>query len=508
MLLIKAKDDRLYGFDIDEIKLRLDRFQEAVHHSKTKRSVIPVINKLETRLRSIFKKQGNDILDRFGVMRSFFKEADLIKRFDSLFSIGISDTSVDMLDELEKSVREALLLGGQTSILDFGLGIDFDLKNPLAINWLRNYGAEEIAEINETSRDRIHTVLNDAIDRGWSYSRTAQSLKELYEDFSTYRAKVIATTEVGNAYQEGNLQAVKSAQTSGLTFEKSWLTVGDKRVSDVCKKNNSAGWIAVDAKFPSGHERPLSHPNCRCVLQMRRMAEKKPAQAVKSKPATVPSKPKIAVAAPKSVEIPKPSKPVLKQYKGFALNKADSYKNVSSALGDVFPNTTTHWSGKAYLSSEINYLGLHDRSTGIVWINQKAVDDPRKRDEVFKAITHELLHTRSRGGDWTQKGQGWEEGVIERNAQLKLKDIAKSVGYNFENVKAAERSFNKHPYSKFFLPLSSVIKESGANEEAAYAEMLPMTCAERQTYIQNLLVKKFGSSEGKRKFQELDRKMK
>jgi hypothetical protein len=55
-------------------------------------------------------------------------------------------------------------------------------------------------------------------------------------------------------------------------MEKRWLTVGDDRVSDGCKDNQRAGWIALNDAFPSGDDRPLRFPGCRCVVQYRRKA--------------------------------------------------------------------------------------------------------------------------------------------------------------------------------------------------------------------------------------------
>lgn len=47
---------------------------------------------------------------------------------------------------------------------------------------------------------------------------------------------------------------------------KSWVTMGDSRVCQVCITNENVGWIAQDRPFPSGHDKPPAHDHCRCRL--------------------------------------------------------------------------------------------------------------------------------------------------------------------------------------------------------------------------------------------------
>ena len=69
------------------------------------------------------------------------------------------------------------------------------------------------------------------------------------------------------AYEAGNLAV--SEEHDDAPIEKSWVTVGDARVTDECRKNATQGWIAADKAFSSGHSRPLAHMACRCMLSQR-----------------------------------------------------------------------------------------------------------------------------------------------------------------------------------------------------------------------------------------------
>jgi hypothetical protein len=84
------------------------------------------------------------------------------------------------------------------------------------------------------------------------------------------RAHLIAVTELGNAFEDGSLGAARRMAAMGLEMEKKWLTVGDQRVSEGCRTNQAAGWIPIDRPFPSGHDRPLRFPGCRCTAQYQR----------------------------------------------------------------------------------------------------------------------------------------------------------------------------------------------------------------------------------------------
>jgi uncharacterized protein with gpF-like domain len=159
-----------------------------------------------------------------------------------------------------------------------GMGISFDLKNPRAVNYLRDYGAKLVTKINETTRETLQTLIAQGAEEGWSYKRTASEIISRFEEFAIgkpqehidSRAHLIAITETGNAYEEGNRITAKDLQDAGIEQEKFWSTVGDDRVSDGCRENEDANWIGIDEEFPSGHQRPMRFPGCRCIALYRR----------------------------------------------------------------------------------------------------------------------------------------------------------------------------------------------------------------------------------------------
>jgi hypothetical protein len=152
-----------------------------------------------------------------------------------------------------------------------------DVQPPLTRDMRRRAG-ERIASIDETTLNLLRPLIEQAIAENWAYTKLAKEIRKLFKDFGRAvpqrhlrdRAELIAVTEIGQAYIDGQLDNAERLARGGANLEKSWLTVGDDRVSAGCRGNAGAGWIPLAQAFPSGHGGPLRFPGCRCALQTRR----------------------------------------------------------------------------------------------------------------------------------------------------------------------------------------------------------------------------------------------
>ena len=88
----------------------------------------------------------------------------------------------------------------------------------------------------------------------------ASAGKAMTEARVTSRAKMIAQTELNDAFNQGVFQFGKDAGATG----KSWDT--DIAPCMVCIENELAGVIDIDDDFPSGDDAPPGHPRCMCSL--------------------------------------------------------------------------------------------------------------------------------------------------------------------------------------------------------------------------------------------------
>ena len=271
----------------------LDRFVAQARAARRERVLATARRDAARRIGEAFREQGRLLLDGMREYRWRFalREAgpatgvpakkkrpaqEWFPEWDALFSRAAAQTARAFTIPLERLVRFALKVGAQE--VDAGVGVSFSLSNPRAQSYLEAHGAELVRNIDETTRQAIHDILVEGEQQGWSYDRVAQEIIARFEEFAVgrpqehidSRAHLIAVTESGNAYEAGNYLPIRAMAEAGLEMEKSWLTVGDDRVSEVCQGNQDEGWIPWDQAHESGQQHPLAHPACRCTELYRR----------------------------------------------------------------------------------------------------------------------------------------------------------------------------------------------------------------------------------------------
>ena len=239
------------------------------------RALADATRKAETALAAAFRKQGKILLDALPALKGRFAEAlreGTAEDFEPLFNRAELAT-LDVVEKpLKDLMRESLTKGARVGIADLKATIRFDLAHPVAVAYVEDYGADLVRAINETTRSRVRAIVSRAVEEGWSYNATAKELTDLYQGFAVgkpqlhidSRAHLIAVQEAGQAYEAGTMLVGQELAALGLEVEKSWLAIGDDRTSELCRNNAAAGWISIDASYPSGHERPLGHVVCRC----------------------------------------------------------------------------------------------------------------------------------------------------------------------------------------------------------------------------------------------------
>ncbi len=254
-----------------------ERFVEAKKKADANREKKKVERVLEPKLAAAFTAQGAAFLKRFASLEGQFSE-NLTSDWVALWNLVVADTEETFIVPLETAIETAMMRGAYSQIAAFGLDIAFDLTNERAVDYLEYYAAELVTGINDTTRDYLATIITNGVRDGQSYTQIANVISTRFAEFAgkvkggshiRSRAELVSITEVGNAFAEGNRIIVKDLQAGGLAMQKKWLTRGDDRVSKGCLKNQAAGWIDIDEDYPSGDQRPLRFPGCRCDEQYR-----------------------------------------------------------------------------------------------------------------------------------------------------------------------------------------------------------------------------------------------
>lgn len=268
-----------------EGRAALLRVTEAVSVREKWRQLEPVVRKGEKGVSKAFQAQGRQFVRAFGELRPRFAESGRLREawlpedaWLALWDAVTRATLSLMLAPITEMAETSLTLGAGSLLGQIGIDAAFDLANPRAVAYLAEHGAALVTAINETTREQMRTLLVQAVEDGWSYTRTARAITDQFEGFAGLkpqahirnRAELVAVTEAGNAYERGSRIVVDDLQDAGIRMEKKWLTVGDARVSDGCADNEAEGWIPLDQAFGTGHQEPLRFPGCRCTCQYRR----------------------------------------------------------------------------------------------------------------------------------------------------------------------------------------------------------------------------------------------
>lgn len=260
---------------------------EATQRAQHQAAKAKLERRLEAAIAKAFRAQGKAFVKRLAAVRGEFREAlrkedlDPIWRATAAQTAGLFEKPIGtvMVDAFKAAARVVLadavkaIKAGKTTAPK-QVGISFELANPRATNWLKGRAAERVTLIDETTKKEIGGIVQAGIEQGLSYDKVAKSISDRFEQFAVgkpqehikSRAHLVAVTEVGEAYTESTLQMGQLLEDAGVPQEKSWLTSGDDRVSDGCRNNEHAGWIPLKDDFPSGHQRPLRFPGCRCDL--------------------------------------------------------------------------------------------------------------------------------------------------------------------------------------------------------------------------------------------------
>lgn len=145
----------------------------------------------------------------------------------------------------------------------FGIDPSDSLKYANEFAWAR------IKWIDDYSRKRINNIISQWVEKWWGYNRLARELQRDYS-FSNYRASLIASQEIGQAYIEWKDRQFKRYKDDyWQTGWKQWISHRDDRTTEWCLENDSKWWIEYDQEFPSWHDRPTRFPWCRCNVVYR-----------------------------------------------------------------------------------------------------------------------------------------------------------------------------------------------------------------------------------------------
>ncbi len=243
------------------------------------RALKPVERRLAADMRKAFREHRRVFLqefERYGP--HIFGEAAPLP-IEGALEIAYQSTLDMFTGPIEEAAAASIAAAARHRVAEFGINYAFDLKNPRAVQAIRDRAAKSAGDIDATTRADLTAILTRGMEEGYSYQQVAREIGAKYDEYLQpvsrprhirSRAELIAVNEAAEAYEAGNRIVVDEMSAVGLEMEKSWSTVGDERVSDGCRSNGQTGWIPVDQPFPSGHQHAPRFPGCRCAILYRR----------------------------------------------------------------------------------------------------------------------------------------------------------------------------------------------------------------------------------------------
>lgn len=141
----------------------------------------------------------------------------------------------------------------------------FDPMSAAVRAWIVKHGAESIKTILATNLDDVKRIILTGVDQNLTAVQLSRSVRDFYDDRSTFKAMRVARTEVNHAAGYGQREAAKQ---SGVVKTKSWISSRDDRVRDEhilmdSKQNHD---VPFDEPYSDGSTYPGEQDiMCRCV---------------------------------------------------------------------------------------------------------------------------------------------------------------------------------------------------------------------------------------------------
>jgi SPP1 gp7 family putative phage head morphogenesis protein len=175
------------------------------------------------------------------------------------------------LANILKAMESAVVLGmtTQNNLIQAlpQISIDIGINSEFVTNYLKTRSASLISWIDETTRQEIQTLIDEAFKTGMSIDDLASKITNEFYVFSDYRAELIAQMETANAFETWKLEQFKGYEKqTGATGWKRAYTQGDDNVRKEHQTNADKGWIRSYEMFATGHETAPFWFNCRCTV--------------------------------------------------------------------------------------------------------------------------------------------------------------------------------------------------------------------------------------------------
>lgn len=139
--------------------------------------------------------------------------------------------------------------------------LGFDLANPLNKEFFEGYTLRLAEQVTDTTREKLEAAIREGIEEGLSVPDVARKVSEVGEEFSGYRADLIARDQLHRAAISASEM---QAKRSGVVSTKTWRGTLDarERPEHVALEGVTVG---IDEDWDGRH--PATEIACRCFVE-------------------------------------------------------------------------------------------------------------------------------------------------------------------------------------------------------------------------------------------------
>ena len=160
------------------------------------------------------------------------------------------------------AIRTAVQNGGEAAADMLSTNIPQSTESFIA-EYLTDGGFSRLTgDLDKTTVDNLAKAVADAYESGADFDGVVQAVKDSFADAMSNRARMIAQTELNDAW---NQSVFHFGGEAGATM-KSWII--EPGACIICIGNSLQGSIPMEEDFDSGDDAPTAHPFCNCSLMV------------------------------------------------------------------------------------------------------------------------------------------------------------------------------------------------------------------------------------------------
>lgn len=187
------------------------------------------------------------------------------------------DPAVLVSDAVQNIWRIEMVAWGDATLVDLGLNLNFNLRNPRVAEHLEEFGGR-LVDVNTTTRELIGETLAEGVAEGEGINLLERRVRNVFEAADKTRARMIARTEINTSSNFTNTEAFKQ---SGIVKQRQWIATLDDRTREAHTASSgldgqivalgadfeikSGDFAGATARNPGEFGDVALNANCRCT---------------------------------------------------------------------------------------------------------------------------------------------------------------------------------------------------------------------------------------------------